>query len=248
MATYGEVSWDDKSAGYANSDSKGSDIFLRLENGPNTVRLVTKPQQYIVHEGVKREGDKGYGTKVLCSKVHGSCPLCDAGYDVRPRWFLGVIDRKSNSYRVLDISSSVFFDIKTLNSGKWGDPSKYDIDIIKNDKADPQHYYSVQPIERYPLSASDQKIIDEQMDMAFLTKKITPPTLEQTEKRLEKILEGGKLAAPVKKERPKKDKNGSGKSATTSSMTSMAQSDVDTAGDGLTDIFPNHDETETVSS
>jgi hypothetical protein len=246
MTTYGEVSWDDKSAGFSNSESKGSDVFLRLKNGPNPIRLATKPQQYIVHEGVKREGDKGYGTKVLCSKVHGSCPLCEAGYGVRPRWFLGVIDRESNSYKVLDISSSVFFDIKALNAGRWGDPKNYDIDIIKNDKADPQHYYSVQPIERAPLSASDQKILDEQMDLDFLKKKITPPTVEQTEKRLEKILEGGKLAAPVKKE-SKKTNGGSAKSASTSPTTATVATPSATDADELDDIFPSHD-AETVSS
>lgn len=242
MTTYGEVSWDDKNAGYNNSESKGNDIFLRLKDGPNTVRLVTKPQQYIVHEGVKREGDKGYGYKVLCCKVHGSCPLCDAGYSARPRWFLGVIDRETSAYKILDISSSVFFDIKTLNAGKWGDPTKYDIDIIKNSKADPQHYYSVQPIERSPLSAVDHKILDEQMDMEFLKKKITPPTVDQTMKRLEKILDGGTLAAPVKREKDATKKGGS-KSASTSPTPASAASQTHTAdADELNSIFPSYDE------
>ena len=157
MTTYGEVSWSDKGAGYSNNDKGGNDIFLRLKDGPNTVRLVTRPQQYVVHNSVKREGDKGYGNKIMCSKTHGSCPLCSLGFETSLRWFLGVLDRESNSYKVLDIGPSVFFDIKSLNDGKWGDPMKYDLDIIKNSKADPQHYYSVQPIERSPLSASDQK-------------------------------------------------------------------------------------------
>ena len=244
MTIYGEVSWDDKNAGFANSENKGNDSFLRLKNGPNTVRLVTKPYQYIVHEGIKRDGDKGYGTKVLCSRAQGSCPLCEAGYETRPRWFLGVIDRETKSYKILDISASVFFDIKALNAGKWGNPTQYDLDIIKNPNAIPQQYYSVQPVERYPLSAADQKIVDEQVDLEFLKRKTTPPTVEDVEKRVAKITEGGgRLAPPVKKDKPAKNKDTTTKSTLTSPTTASK-----TDADELNDVFPSYDDEATVNS
>lgn len=236
--TYGEVSWDDKNAGYNNNsggDRGNKDIWFRLKEGSNPVRIVTRPQQYVVHSGIKRTGDKGYGQKVKCSKSNGSCPLCDMGYETSLRWFLGVIDRDTNTYKVLDIGPSIFFDIKTLNDGRWGDPTKYDLDIIRNPKSrDPKHFYSVQPIEKAPLSAADQKLLDEQMDMEFLQAQITPYTTDKVQQRLDKILEGGgTLVAPVKREKKSADKSAASKSVATKSV-----SDDEKA---LDDIFKSYD-------
>ena len=240
MTTYGEVSWDDNSGSSGSADKGGNDTWLRLEDGSNKVRIVTLPQQYIVHGGIKREGDKGFGQKVSCSKVNGSCPLCEMGYDTSTRWFLGVIDRKSNSYRVLDVGPSIYYDLKALHNGNWPNPKSYDLDLIKNSKTrDPKHFYTVQPIERFPLSAADQKIVDEQMDMEFLQRKITPPTAEQVQKRLDKILEGGaSLVAPVKKE--KSVKKVAEKGAASAAPKSVAAPVVG-GDDELDNLFPAYD-------
>ena len=232
--THGEVSWDDKNAGRRSEyDNKGNDIYLRLKEGPNTIRLVTNPQQYVVHSGVKREGDKGFGTKVKCSKTHGSCPLCDLGFTTSLRWYLGVIDRETNSYKILDIGPGVFFDIKALNDGKWGNPQNYNLDLIKNSKSkDPQHFYSVQPLEKAPLSASDQKLVDEHRDMDALARMIAPPTPDKVQERLEKIMDGGTLAMPVKKEKPIKKAEKS--SASVKTVVSMTDDEDD-------DLFPSYE-------
>jgi hypothetical protein len=183
--TFGEVSWNDNIYGEGKNTK---DLFLRLEEGvPNEVRIITQPFQYLVHR-YKKEGDPGFGQKVQCSFVHGSCPLCETGDRAKPRWYLGVISRKTGTAKILDISYAVFSQIKKLaaNTSRWGDPMKYDIDIVVDKNGGPTGYYSVQPIAKEPLSATDQQIKDN-FDFDELKKRVIPPTPEQVQKRIDKI-------------------------------------------------------------
>lgn len=189
--TYGEVSWNDDGFGDGNKNAKNKDIWLRLDEGSNELRLVTQPFQYLVHRYKKDEADK-FGQKVPCSAVHGSCPLCvhpdKEIAKVRRRWLLGVISRKTATYKVLDISWAVFSEIKNLNQKiHWGDPAKYDIDITVNKNGGPMDYYKVVPLSKEPLSAADQLIKDKDVDLDDLKKRCSPPTPENVQKRLDKI-------------------------------------------------------------
>lgn len=189
MTTFGEISWNDDvfggSEGKKNTNAK--DLFLRLEEGSNEMRLVTQPFQYLVHK-YKKEGDPGFGQKVSCSQIHGSCPLCATGDKAKPRWLLGVISRKTGTYKILDISFAVFSQIRKLarNTQRWGDPTKYDIDIVVDKNGGATGYYSVQPISKEPLSAADQQIKDN-ADLDDLKRRVTPPTPDLVQKRLDKI-------------------------------------------------------------
>lgn len=189
MNTFGEVNWNDDvfggNDGKKNTNSK--DLFLRLEEGSNEMRLVTQPFQYLVHK-YKKEDDKGFGQKVSCSAIHGSCPLCELGDKAKPRWLLGVISRKSGRYQILDISFAVFSQIRKYarNTQRWGDPTKYDIDIVVDKNGGATGYYAVQPIPKEPLSAADQQIKDN-VDLDDLKRRVTPPTAETVQKRMDKI-------------------------------------------------------------
>jgi hypothetical protein len=189
MTTFGEVSWNDDvfggNEGKKNTNAK--DLFLRLEEGSNEMRLVTQPFQYLVHK-YKKEGDPGFGQKVSCSAIHGSCPLCAAGDKAKPRWLLGVISRKTGTYKILDISFAVFSQIRKLarNTQRWGDPTKYDVDIVVDKNGGATGYYSVQPISKEPLSAADQ-VIKDGADLDDLKRRVTPPTADIVQKRLDKI-------------------------------------------------------------
>ena len=77
MAQYGQTDWDLVGNENKNKDFK-KDMYLRLQDGPNRIRIVTKPFQYLAHT-YKKEGDKGFGQKVYCSAPMGSCPLCEKG-------------------------------------------------------------------------------------------------------------------------------------------------------------------------
>ena len=188
ITTFGEISWGDDI--YADSNKAASnfkDLFLRLDEGSNEMRLVTQPFQMLVHK-YKKEGDPGFGQKVYCSAIHGSCPLCSLGDKAKPRWLLGVISRKTGTYKVLDVSFAVFSQIRKLarNTQRWGDPTKYDLDIVVDKNGGATGYYSVQPISKEPLSAVDQQIKDN-IDLDDLKRRVTPPTPELVQKRLDKI-------------------------------------------------------------
>lgn len=191
MTTFGEVSYSDDV--YGGDSKKGNnnskDLFLRLGEGSNELRLVTAPFQYLVHKYKKDASNpKDFGQKIGCSALHGECQLCAGGDKAKPRWFYGVIDRKTGIYKVLDISFAVFSQIRKLarNTQRWGDPTKYDIDIVVDKNGGATGYYSVQPISKEPLSAADQQIKDS-ADLDDLKRRCTPPTAEMVQKRIDKI-------------------------------------------------------------
>lgn len=186
ITTFGEVKWEDDVPGV--KKGSGKDIWLRLNAGSNEMRLLTKPHQYLIHKVKKDESDKkDFGQKVSCSAIHGSCPLCDSGDEPKARWLLGVISRATQTYQILDISSQVFNAIKKLNAGRWGDPTKYDIDIIVDKAGGPTGYYSVQPVEKTPLSAADQIIRDNDLNLDELKRKVTPYDVAGVIKRVSSI-------------------------------------------------------------
>jgi hypothetical protein len=222
----GEVGWD--TVGEKTGKSEGKDTWMRLEDGSNLCRIATNPFQYVVHKGVRKVGDKGFGEKVMCSIE--DCVLCKSGHNSSVRWYIGILDRKSTSFKILDAGGSIVFDLKTLNKGRWGDVRKYDIEIIKDKNADPQHYYKVLPVERTPLSAADQKLIDE-ADLEYIKRKTIAPTPEQVKERVEKILGGSPLFIPPAQQRKEKD---------TSKKVASVAKEVDTTETDNDDLFPSY--------
>lgn len=202
---YGLVSWDEVDTNIGGKMKKDNDkeIFLKMEDGPNKVRILTKPHQFMVHT-YKEPGDQGWGFKVMCSKHHGRCVLCDKAEKYRAsgdkevfnqmkakkRWLVGVIDRKTNSYKILDISYSIFSSLKDLNGEEaWGNPETYEINIKMNKNGGAAGFYTVLPTEKKPLSASDleikKRVAEELAD--DLVSRCQPPTPEAVESRLEGI-------------------------------------------------------------
>ncbi len=199
MTTFGEVSWnDDVFPGGDKGQKNNKDLFLRLDEGANEMRLISQPFQYLVHK-YKKEGDTGFGQKVPCSAIHGSCPLCAQGDKAKPRWLLGVISRKTNTYKILDISYMVFSAIRKYNKNpRFGDPTKYDINVEVDKNGGATGYYSVQALPKEPLSAADQVIKDTVMDLDDLKRRVTPLTPEKVQERMNKI-DGSDGSAPAAK-------------------------------------------------
>lgn len=215
MSTFGEISWnDDVFAGENKKQTNSKDLFLRLDEGDNEMRVVTQPFQYLVHK-YKKEGDAGFGQKINCSALNGSCPLCALGDKAKPRWLLGVISKSgktAGTYKILDISFAVFGQIRKYarNTKTWGDPTKYDLNIVVNKNADPVSYYQVQPIPKSPLTAEEQKIRDTQVDLDDLKRRVTPPQPADVQRRMDKIngvatdgAANGKKTAAAPKAAPK---------------------------------------------
>ena len=157
--SYGEVNYADEVPSNKKLDN-GKEVWLRLDNGDNEIRLVTAPYQYLTHKVKKDPTDKrDFGQKVNCSAPNGSCDACQYG-EAKPRYLYGAIHRKDGTFRILDVSFNTFLQIRKLaqNVARWGDPTKYDINILKDPSAGAVGYYSVQPLPKEPLSAADQQI------------------------------------------------------------------------------------------
>lgn len=246
MAQFGEMEWEDDDGGGSGGGKKSNtkDSFLRLDEGSNKVRLITKPHQYIVHKGVKKKGEKGYGQKVNCSNPDGkggkgACPLCDKGLKAGQRWFLGVIEQKNHTYKILDVSYQVYSQIKKLarNTEVWGDPTKFDIDIVVDKAGGPTGYYSVQPIPHKPLSVADEET-KAKAEVDDLKRRVLPPTTEQVQSRMDKLLEGEEPEPPP----PPQPKNANGKGNVKATGKKVATPQIVAEDDdNVEDVFPSYD-------
>lgn len=232
MTTFGEVSWNDEPyGGEGKRNSNQKDLFLRLDEGTNELRLVTAPFQYLVHKIKKDpENPKDFGQKVSCSMFHGSCPACESGDKPKARWLFGVISRKTGKYNILDVSYQVFSQIRKLarNLQRWGDPTRYDIDVVVDKNGGPTGYYSVQPISKEPLSSADQQLKDN-ADLDDLKRRVTPLTPDAVQKRMDKILgDAPTTVAPTSKVSTK--------------VAPKTQPVAMTDDDDLTEAFPSYDD------
>lgn len=204
---FGEVSWDEIPDNNGEKKTNSNDLFLRLDSGDNEVRLVTQPFQYQVHKYQKSDGT-GFAQKVPCS-VSADCPMCMKGDEAKPRWLLGVISRKTQTFKILDIAKGVLDDIKGFSRNpKIGSPDKFDINIVVDKDGGPTGYYKVQNYSKEPLSAADQ-VIKDSVDFEDLKRRSSPPTADIVQRRMDRIDgivskhgQGGK-PAPATKPAPK---------------------------------------------
>jgi len=184
---HGQVSWSDSSLAGGDRPASGKDRFLKLKPGSNLIRVLTDPYQYYQHK-YKFEGEKGFGHRIYCSAKHGSCVVCAKGDKPKKRWLLGVIDRQSNAYKILDVSWSILSDIQTYASDEdWGELIQYDFDIVVNPHGGPMNYYKSVAKPKRPLSAQDL-ILKEMVDLADLERRCTPPDPQKTKERFENLL------------------------------------------------------------
>lgn len=184
-ARYGLTNWDEVEVKQQSGQRK--DLYMRLQDKNNVVRMVTKPYQYTVHRYKTNESDPGFGERIMSSLYHGRDPLMERGLKPKRRWLVGIIDRRTQSYKILDMSVSVFKSIQELvRDEDWGDPTQYDIDIKVDKNGGPTGYYTVIPKSKKPLSAADLDI-KSQVDLDDLKRRCTPPTPEQVEELIKAI-------------------------------------------------------------
>lgn len=193
---FGATSWDEVELKQPKA-GKSKDVYMRLENGSNVIRCITKPYQYQVHN-FKEEGDQGFGDKIMCSAHHKSCPICELGDKPKRRWLVGIIDRKTQSVKVLDMSVSVFKSIQEFSRDEdYGEPGKYDIDIKVDKQGGATGYYTVIPKPPKALSADDVAKKDS-IDLEEMTRRVTPPSPEKVQERLDSCRARKAGKTPVK--------------------------------------------------
>jgi hypothetical protein len=172
--TYGQLnSWDD-------GNVSGGNDFMRLEVGSNKVRVFTNPYQFIVH-WVK--DSSGASRKIKCAVEN--CPLCKKGVKTQYRWFLGVIDRKTELPMILEISSQIYSGIKGyVSNPEWGDVRMYDIDVQRGvPQTNP--LYTIQPSpNKRALNESEKELAKNFLERVDISKFTQPSTPEEVDEKI----------------------------------------------------------------
>lgn len=164
---FGEVDWNS-----ADSSSGKSD-FMRLEEGENTVRVMSNPIQFYIHwctgpDGNKRKFNSPANDAAMLRRLE------DSGFKRTARWFVKVLDRRDNQFKALEIGPQVFNGIKSLHGNKrWGKVTGYDITITRAPKGT-QPLYSVTPNPHEALPSELKAKFQDFNDRMNLDKVIAP--------------------------------------------------------------------------
>jgi hypothetical protein len=170
-------------------DVKTGSDFMKLNEGDNVVRIVTKPYQFQVSW---LKDPTGTSRKVR-SACDPKCPLVRRGEKLQKRWYVGVIERRSNACRILEASSQIMAGIKNhADDPDWGDPRGYDINI-KRAAPGSQPLYSVLAKPKKSLTDEDRTKVEAFLKATDFQKMVKPPTPEEVAERLVAI-EGGQAA------------------------------------------------------
>ena len=194
---FGMTSWDDEQAPKPTTPRKKFvktrwDNLLRLKNGDNQVRFLTNPFYYYMHKYIPEGAPEStFADKIKCSMANGSCVICDLAESTGnkklkriKRYYVGLIDRKTQSYKVLDIAPGLYSKLQTIfRNEAWGDLTQFDITITVKDGAPPADYYSAVPLPPKPLSAGDLEV-KKLVDVEDLKQKSTPSDPAYTVKRV----------------------------------------------------------------
>ena len=91
----------------------------------------------------------------------GGCLYC-AKDKPKPRWFLGVIERATGKYSILNINTALFSKLRELiRNPEYGDPQTYDIEITLRDiqlMRDPiDKMYEVTGLPKTPLIVDESE-------------------------------------------------------------------------------------------
>lgn len=169
---YGEVeNWDDLEI--------NSGGFMKLEEGKNIVRVITNPYQFMVAWVTDESG----ANKKIKSAIK-NCPLVKLGHKIQKRWYIGVIERKTNSAKILEVSAQILTSIKSLvKDPDWGPVANYDININRGPKGS-QPLYTVFPKPPTQLSDEDKIMIKAFQEDVDLNKMVQPPTPEEVAEQL----------------------------------------------------------------
>lgn len=163
---------------WGDADLGGND-FMKLEEGSNVVRIFTKPYQFYT---VWTEDATGKQRKIRSAVEN--CPLVQRGEKPSARWYVGVINRRTNKTSILEIGPQIFKQVLGLRKkDKWGDPRAYDIDIERQPKGS-QPLYIVSPEPKIPLTPEEKNDIREFLSRVDLVKMTEAPTPEEVREQL----------------------------------------------------------------
>jgi hypothetical protein len=155
-----------------NSDSSAS-LFMKLDEGDNTVRILSNPIQYYETwvtdaNGKKRSFNTPTESPELVRKLE------DAGFKRTTKWMFKVLDRSDNKLKIMKVGSQIMKGVTTLyENKKWGPLHKYDI-TIRRGRPNDKPLYTVVPEPVEPLDKSFKAQFDDFNERIDVMKFITP--------------------------------------------------------------------------
>lgn len=174
-----DLAWDD----IETPSQVPSVAFLKLEVGDkgNRIRIVSLPSKISVHWEEIAGGGK---RKFNCPGA--KCPLCNAGRPIQTRFQMLVLDKGTKEYdvrnkayldvphvKVLETGSGIIQKLKALaNDEENGDPTKYDIKIIKSGSGKQTKYDILPTPNKTELTAEEQNAVNNSPSI----KEINPPS------------------------------------------------------------------------
>jgi hypothetical protein len=162
----------------------GESKYVKFKIGENKLRIVSDVYESLRHQLKINDQFKN----IACPKTldrTAPCPICSMGDKPKDRWIVKVIDRSSNTVKILESGHMIFGQLSSLNENpEYGDPREFDITITrKGEKLDTE--YNVIPARvNSKLTAEEIKMVkDDKFDLELYT---TP----RTEGELKEILKG----------------------------------------------------------
>ena len=171
--TFGEIDWN---AGDTGSSEK-KNIYMRLVEGENVVRIMGNPIQFYVHWVTAPDGSK----KKIVSPIDSPdlvTRLEDSGFRRQAKWMIKVLDRSDDEFKVLEVGSQIYNGVRALyNNPKWGKVTAYDLSVTRGPKGS-QPLYNVTPNPKEKLDSSFKKKFQDFNDNLDISKLIAPSTTE----------------------------------------------------------------------
>ena len=203
MTKYGETTWDEPIRSNKSRKTYDKEKFITLEEGINTVRLVTNPFRYLTHKVTFEGDDNQYGRNIRCATE--GCPLCAQDSPAKDKFVVGAINRKNGEAKFLEFGPQIYQSINTIRQLKdYKDVKDFDINIIKNNKATP--VYTVVPGAISPLSVDDIEKADK-INIDDLNAYIQPISPDEVTNSIERIQKWIAKNADGKKQNSGQQKN-----------------------------------------
>lgn len=177
----GEIDWNEADLPSARGD-KG-ELFLRLLEGENIVRIMGNPVQNYIHwvttpDGKNRKIVSPSSNPALVKRLE------DAGFKRQPSWIIKVLDRKDDKFKLLEVGNQIYKGIQALyNHPKWGKVTAYDISVNRGPKGT-QPLYTVTPNPKESLDASLKQQYVDFNDKVNIDKVISEMPSDEIEKML----------------------------------------------------------------
>ncbi len=171
--TFGEIDWNSGDTG----SGEKKNLYMRLTEGENVVRIMGNPIQFYVHwvttpDGSKRKVVSPINSPSLVTRLE------DSGFRRQAKWMIKVLDRADDEFKVLEVGSQIYNGVRALyNNPKWGKVTSYDLSVNRGPKGS-QPLYSVTPNPKEKLDSSFKAKFQEFNEGLDMEKLIAPATIE----------------------------------------------------------------------